>query len=50
MKQLPIPHKLEENIEYHYYESGHMVYVNVTSLEQLHDNVSAFIAETDQQH
>jgi carboxypeptidase C (cathepsin A) len=49
MKHLPIPRKLQANIAYHYYESGHMVYVSVPALKQLHDNVSAFIAETDEQ-
>ena len=28
MKHLQIPDKLQANISYHYYESGHMVYVN----------------------
>jgi carboxypeptidase C (cathepsin A) len=50
MKHLPIPRTLEDNIEYHYYRSGHMVYVNVTALKELHDNVAAFITETDRQH
>ena len=27
MRHLPIPASLRGNIEYHYYESGHMVYV-----------------------
>jgi carboxypeptidase C (cathepsin A) len=40
---LPIPASLEQNIEYRYYESGHMVYVNVPTLKRLHDDVSAFI-------
>ena len=44
---LPIPASLTGNIEYHYYQSGHMVYANQDSLKQLHDNVAAFIAHTD---
>ncbi len=44
---LPIPASLQSNIEYHYYESGHMVYVHVPALKQLHDNVAAFIRSTD---
>jgi carboxypeptidase C (cathepsin A) len=49
MHHLPIPQKLQANIEYHYYESGHMVYANEKSLKQLHDNVAAFIRKTDNQ-
>ena len=47
MKHLPIPTKLQANIEYHYYQSGHMVYAHEESLKQLHDNVTAFIRRTD---
>jgi carboxypeptidase C (cathepsin A) len=43
MHHLPIPASLQSNIEYHYYQSGHMVYANETSLKQIHDNVAAFI-------
>jgi carboxypeptidase C (cathepsin A) len=43
MHHLQIPANLQSNIEYHYYQSGHMVYANETSLKQLHDNVAAFI-------
>jgi carboxypeptidase C (cathepsin A) len=49
MHHLQIPQKLQSNIEYHYYESGHMVYANEASLKQLHDNVAAFIRKTDNQ-
>jgi len=41
-KHLPIPQSLAKNIEYDWYESGHMVYVNDQSLKQLHDRVAAF--------
>ncbi|MBY8827418.1 peptidase S10 [Hephaestia sp. CMS5P-6] len=47
MHHLPIPDSLQNNIEYHYYQSGHMVYANTESLKQLHDNVAAFIRKTD---
>jgi carboxypeptidase C (cathepsin A) len=47
MKHLPMPKKLEKNISYHYYKSGHMVYVKPTALHKLHDNVAAFIKATD---
>ncbi len=45
---LNIPQSLEKNISYHFYRSGHMVYVNPVTLQQLHDNVTAFIQSTDQ--
>ena len=44
---LPIPAALNGNIEYHYYQSGHMVYAHEQSLKDLHDNVAAFIRKTD---
>lgn len=47
MRHLPIPPALQKNIEYHYYESGHMVYVHPPTLKQLHDNVADFISRTD---
>ncbi len=47
MAHLPIPKKLQANIEYHYYESGHMVYAHTPALKQLHDDVAAFIANTE---
>ena len=49
MAHLPMPRKLQANIEYHYYESGHMVYAHVPALKMLHDNVAAFIANTEHQ-
>ncbi len=45
-KHLPIPGSLAKNIEYAWYESGHMVYVNEESLKQLHDRVAAFEKNT----
>ncbi len=47
MHHLPIPPKLQANIEYHYYQSGHMVYAHEPALKELHDNVAAFIRQTD---
>ena len=40
---LPIPASLTSNIQYNFYESGHMVYIHEDSLKKLHDNVAAFI-------
>ena len=46
MRHLPVPPALRSNIEYHYYESGHMVYVHPPTLVALHDNVADFIRRT----
>ena len=46
-KHLPIPESLTKNIEFDWYESGHMVYVRDESLQQLHDRVAAFIRNTE---
>jgi carboxypeptidase C (cathepsin A) len=46
MQHLPIPAKLQKNIEFKFYESGHMVYAHEASLKELHGNVAAFIVST----
>ena len=46
MHHLSIPDSLQANIRYHYYEAGHMVYLNEAALKQFHDDVAAFIRET----
>jgi carboxypeptidase C (cathepsin A) len=46
MHHLPMPQNLQGNIEYRFYQSGHMVYAKDASLQQLHDNVADFIART----
>jgi carboxypeptidase C (cathepsin A) len=47
MHHLQIPARLQNNIEYRYYASGHMVYAHESSLKELHDNVADFIRRTD---
>ena len=47
MHQLPIPLNLQRNIQYHYYQSGHMVYAHQASLKEMHDAVADFIRSTD---
>ena len=47
MEHLPMQEKLQANISYHYYESGHMVYAHIPALKEMHDNVAAFIANTE---
>jgi carboxypeptidase C (cathepsin A) len=46
MRHLPIPQNLSSNIEFKFYESGHMVYARDASLKELHDNVADFIRRT----
>ena len=46
MHHLPISDKLQGNISYHYYPSGHMIYVNEDVLKQFHADVAAFINGT----
>jgi len=43
LRHLPVPPNIRQNIEYHYYQSGHMVYVHPPTLVELHDNVADFI-------
>jgi carboxypeptidase C (cathepsin A) len=47
MQHLPIPPDLQKNIEFQFYESGHMVYAHQASLKAIHDNVAAFIQKSD---
>jgi carboxypeptidase C (cathepsin A) len=47
MRHLPIPADLQKNIEFKFYESGHMVYAHEASLKAIHDNVAAFIRDTE---
>jgi len=50
MHHLPMPTSLQANIEYHFYDSGHMVYAKEASLQQLHRNVADFIRRTSGAH
>ena len=43
MHQLPIPQKLQKNISYDFYKSGHMVYLNPVSHKRIHDDAARFI-------
>jgi carboxypeptidase C (cathepsin A) len=46
MQHLPIPDRLQANIEFKRYESGHMVYAVESQLHALHENVADFIHRT----
>jgi carboxypeptidase C (cathepsin A) len=48
-EHLPIPASLTKNIEYDWYESGHMAYVRDECRKLLHDRVAAFIKSADAQ-
>jgi carboxypeptidase C (cathepsin A) len=43
MHQLGLPPKLQNNISYDFFPSGHMVYVNPEAHKALHDTVAKFI-------
>ena len=43
MHQLPISPKLQKNISYDFFDSGHMVYTNPVSHKKLHDAAARFI-------
>ncbi|MGA8530001.1 MAG: peptidase S10 [Acidobacteriaceae bacterium] len=47
MHHLPMPNSLQSNISYHYYEAGHMIYVNENVLRQFHGDVESFIKSTE---
>lgn len=46
MQQLPIQGALEKNVEFRFYDTGHMIYVREQAHAQLHDNIAAFIEST----
>jgi carboxypeptidase C (cathepsin A) len=46
MEHLPIPDALRANIEYKFFPSGHMVYLNEPALAGLHDSVADFVRRT----
>ena len=43
MKHLPMPARLQSNIAYHWFQTGHMVYVNPNAAKDLHDTTANFI-------
>ena len=47
LRHLPMPKRLMANVDFKTYESGHMVYAHPEALKQLHDNVAAFVANTN---
>jgi len=47
MHHLPMPAQLQTNISYRYYETGHMLYLNEGALGRFHDDVAAFVRDTE---
>ena len=47
MKHLPMPVSLQKNIEYKFFPTGHMVYINDDALHGLHDRTVQFIQESE---
>jgi carboxypeptidase C (cathepsin A) len=47
MRHLPVPPALLNNVEFHYYESGHMAYLRPETLAELKANVADFIRRTN---
>ncbi len=46
MRHLPVPAALLGNVEFHYYQSGHMAYLRPETLAELRSNVADFIRRT----
>ncbi len=46
MKHLPMPKSLQSNISYHFFPTGHMVYVNEDGLKGMHQYASELIRAT----
>jgi carboxypeptidase C (cathepsin A) len=45
MDHLGLPPELRSRIEFHYYRSGHMIYLNEKELPNLKANIATFIDE-----
>jgi carboxypeptidase C (cathepsin A) len=46
-KHLQIPHSLQSNINYKFFQTGHMVYITTPALKELHDATADFIKKTE---
>ena len=46
-KHLQIPQSLQSNINYRFFQTGHMVYVTTPALKELHDATADFIKNTE---
>jgi carboxypeptidase C (cathepsin A) len=46
LRHLPVPPNIAANVEYHYYETGHMIFAHLPSLAVMHDRIGEFIRRT----
>jgi carboxypeptidase C (cathepsin A) len=46
LRHLPVGAELQRNIDFHYYEAGHMIFAHPPSFEALRTNVRGFIERT----
>ncbi len=46
-KHLQIPQSLQSNINYRFFQTGHMVYITTPALKELHDATAEFIRNTE---
>ena len=47
MRQLPMQPALQNNVEFRFYHTGHMIYVRPQGLAHLHANIAQFIRQTE---
>ena len=48
LRHLPVPPDIAANVEYHYFETGHMIFAHLPSLAVMHDRIAEFIERTSQ--
>jgi len=46
VNHLALPQDIQGHIQFKFYGAGHMIYVNIPALKELHDNTAAFIKST----
>ena len=46
LRHLPVGPELQRNIDYHYYEAGHMIFAHPESFAALRANIGTFIEQT----
>lgn len=46
LRHLPVPPELQRNIDFHYYEAGHMIFAHPPSFATLRQNIGRFIEQT----
>ncbi len=46
LRHLPVPPELQRNVDFHYYEAGHMIFAHPPSFTALRANIGSFIEQT----